>query len=85
MVIRLFALFGLLVLGCSRTKEATPNYELPREMSDCRIYEVCYTDGNDCIIAVRCPNSTTSTTYTVGKSTATVVTIDGVEYSPVGK
>ena len=85
MVIRLFALAGLLVLGCGRTEEATTHYELPREMSDCRIYDVCYKDGDNCIKAVRCPNSTASTTYMVGKSTATVVTIDGVEYAPVGK
>lgn len=47
------------------------------ELAGCKAFyvEVDYRAMN----VVRCPNSTTSTTYTVGKSTETIITIDAAK------
>lgn len=52
---------------------------LPDELKDCKTFYLSSEDGNT-ITVMRCPNSTTSSTYRVGKHTATTVVIDGVEY-----
>lgn len=62
----------------------TPSYApvsmpmLPEELKDCGFFSV--SNGTDRMYVVRCPNSTTSTTYRVGKHDETTVVIDGAEY-----
>jgi hypothetical protein len=51
-------------------------------MRDCTGYEVYYNHYGS-VTAIRCPNSTVTTTYRQGKSSRTVVVIDGVTYAPV--
>lgn len=51
-----------------------------RGLEDCTFNRVDPGDVYSVITVVRCPNSTTSTTYQMGKTTATVVVIDGIEY-----
>lgn len=67
------------IAGCERKyTDNTEQYPLPPEMSDCKIW---YLQNNGYgLTAVRCPNSTTTTTYQKGKSTETVIVVDGVEY-----
>ncbi len=43
-------------------------------LNGCRAYSV--KAGNNSITVVRCPNSTTTVTYPVGKATASVTTVD---------
>lgn len=58
--------------------------KLPKELKDCQIFYV-ESVYQSTITVVRCPNSETSTTYQAGKTTQTVITIDGVEYQKVEK
>jgi hypothetical protein len=59
-------------------KDISEQYTLPEELSDCTI---TYLQGKYTYLnVVRCPNSTTSTTYPVGKTTQTTVVIDGETY-----
>ena len=46
---------------------------LPEEMKDCKIYKIFSGEENRQLIVVRCPESTTSTTYRSGKTQKTVV------------
>lgn len=74
---------AIILAGCN------PNYQplsmpvLPDELKDCKFYWI--TNGDITMRVVRCPNSTTSTTYTSGKTTKTDVIIDGVTYRAVEK
>jgi hypothetical protein len=53
---------------------------LPPELADCKFFQLSGNSVTDKITVVRCPNSTTTTTYQVGKTKKSVVVIDGVEY-----
>jgi hypothetical protein len=67
--------------GCSPSVESLDESFTvrPKELKDCTIFRLG--DGYmGHITVVRCPNSTTSTTERVGKTTQTTVVIDGVEY-----
>lgn len=65
--------------GCAaNTHESTNNFILPNELKDCRIYYL--ESGLSYLCITRCPNSITSTSFKVGKSQSTSVTIDGVKY-----
>ena len=78
----LMVILGVVMLtGCEPSyKEKTQNFtQLPVELKDCKFYGVRSNTGSSLNI-VRCPNSQTSTTYSVGKSTATTVVIDGKKY-----
>lgn len=71
-----------LLSGCEmETKEVTHTFLLPKGLEDCSIYSMSATSGAH-IQAVRCPHSSTASTYKVGKSTQTTIVIDGVEYKP---
>lgn len=68
----------VLLSGCERaTQEATQSFSLPKELIDCRVYYM--TSGGATytrITVVRCPNSSTSTSYGCGKSTCDSTVID---------
>ena len=78
----LMVVIGVIMLtGCEPSyEEKTQNFTiLPDELKDCKFYGVRSNTGSNWNI-VRCPNSQTSTTYSVGKSTATTVVIEGKKY-----
>lgn len=84
-----FLLSALVLVSCSSDytpKDKTNKYILPETLQDCSINELSGNLEND-IIVVRCPMSSTSTTWTErsGKvnRTYTVVNIDGKEYQKV--
>ena len=63
------------------TKELTTNFTVvPEGLEDCKVF-LWRSDSMDSLNVVRCPNSTTSTTYRVGKHSVTTVVIDGVTYT----
>lgn len=70
----------LLIAACNpHSEDATVDFPvMPKELSDCKIYWI--SGKYRALYVVRCPNSTTSTTYRQGKTSATTVVIDGVEY-----
>ena len=68
------------LLGCTpETEEIGNKYDIPKELSDCVFLKMRDTNASE-IIVVRCPNSTTSVNYTSGKTTRSVIVVDGVEY-----
>lgn len=71
---------ALFVAGCSPTAQQVEYPVLPPELADCKFYFISSGDVRSQIRVVRCPNSTTSSTYKIGKSTETTIVIDGVEY-----
>jgi hypothetical protein len=75
----IIASIALAIIGCTPSaKDISEQYTLPEELSDCTI---TYLQGKYTYLnVVRCPNSTTSTTYPVGKTTQTTVVIDGETY-----
>lgn len=69
----LIIIAALLIAGCTpETKEISANYVLPKGLEDCQIYEMSAPTAR--LYVVRCPNSTTSTTTTSGKTTNSVAT-----------
>ncbi|WP_354734553.1 hypothetical protein [Acinetobacter nosocomialis] len=76
----LFALAVLFLAGCKpETSDETNKFVLPPELKDCRVYDL-YSSTGASVTAVRCPNSSTSTEYRVGKSTRTSIVVDGETY-----
>lgn len=75
----IIASIALAITGCTPSaKDISEQYTLPEELKDCTI---TYLQGKYTYLnVVRCPNSTTSTTYPVGKTTQTTVVIDGETY-----
>ena len=79
------ALGAILLTGCveTRTEEVRNKYSMPDELKDCRMFDMESQTSQD-IIVVRCPNSTTSTSYSYqsGKSRheRRSVVIDGVTF-----
>ena len=57
----------LLCQGCGSTKteNTTSSYSLPKELQDCTIHALS-SERETSLVAMRCPASTTSLTYTVG-------------------
>lgn len=76
----LLVAISMLLVACGPYgKDVTANFSaMPNELSDCKIYEI--SSKTYVLNVVRCPNSSTSTTYQQGKTSATVVVIDGAEY-----
>ena len=71
----------VILTGCEPSyKDYTESFtNLPEGLKDCKIYGI--QNGNSMSLSVvRCPNSTVSTTYKSGKTTATTVVIDGKKY-----
>jgi hypothetical protein len=71
----------LTLLGCDFTPEAHQiTFEvLPPELADCKAFYLSNSRSVDMKV-MRCPNSTATTEYKVGKASARVVVIDGVTY-----
>lgn len=62
----------LILTACSKeTKNISERYQLPKELSDCKVYSM-RAEGGFNITLVRCPNSSTTTSYTrsSGKSSS---------------
>lgn len=76
----LIALTLVLLAGCTPSAEEKTWPILPDGLKDCKFYKLRDDSGNT-ITVVRCPASSTSVQYKVGKSTQTTVTVDGVEYT----
>jgi len=66
----------LILLGCTKTEDQTNLYDLPVELKDCTVHQIATKDGKWSATVVRCPNSSTSSTYKSGKSTRTVTVVD---------
>lgn len=71
---------AIFMVGCAKeTTEVSYKYELPEGLKDCKVY---YLQGEGVLASymrvVRCPNSQTSSSYTSGKTTQSVTTIDGL-------
>lgn len=79
------ALVAILLTGCveTHTEEVQGRYSMPDELRDCQMFDMESKSSQD-IIVVRCPNSTTSTSYSYqsGKShyERRSVVIDGVKF-----
>ena len=74
---------AVVLAGCSPNYNSLSMPVLPDELKDCKFYYV--SNGGVSMRIVRCPNSTTSTTYQDGKIKRTDVVIDGVTYRAVEK
>lgn len=77
----LVVLSVLLLNGCSDQIIEDANFKntVPAGLADCKLFKNA-DPMSSTIKIVRCPNSTTNTTYRVGKTTNSTVVIDGVEY-----
>lgn len=64
----------LLMVGCEAKTTEKRNFILPEGMEDCKIYDMH--NGSYAITVVRCPNSSTSTSYSCGKTTCNASVID---------
>lgn len=57
----------ILLFGCEKsTQETTDNYILPEGLKHCKIYSL--DNGGSSITVLHCPNSSTTTTHSCGKS-----------------
>lgn len=75
----LTVLMATMLVGCGDPDARTMDYPIvPDGLKDCQFFWI--SNGRSSMQVARCPNSATSTTYTSGKSQATAVVIDGVEY-----
>jgi len=72
---------ALFISGCENKYEEIDYPVRPPELNDCAIYRLSNSEGGS-IVVVRCPNSTTSTTYPQGKTQGSSIVVDGVEYIP---
>lgn len=64
------------------SEDITSVYNVPRELFDCRIYQVTSAKflGPSSFIVVRCPNSSTDVQEQVGKQTRRTIVLDNVKY-----
>lgn len=66
---------GFGVVGCgSSANEYLPKV-IPAGLKDCKFYEII--NNGSYMQVIRCPNSSTTSVYTVGKSRAYSTVIDG--------
>lgn len=79
-------MLSILISGCDTSEAKGPQqvkYSMPKNLEDCEVYKIDAAN-NPYLYVVRCPNSTTSTTYEYreGKTTKyrSTVVIDGVKY-----
>lgn len=79
----LITLLAVIALsGCEPSAREVIPEVIPKELQDCRLYELKNRAGEYMKI-MRCPNSTTSTNYTTGgksKTHHTDIVIDGTTY-----
>nr|HAU5726746.1 hypothetical protein [Citrobacter freundii] len=72
----IIALGVLFLTGCNPSYDNKEgSYTLPPEMRDCSIYRLNGSMINRDLVVVRCPNSQTTTTSKVGRSSAQSVTV----------
>ena len=74
---------GIMLVGCDGTQQTamtTLDLKQVRGLEDCTYYVVDPGGTHNIVRVIRCPNSTTSTSYVQGKTTVNTVVIDGVEY-----
>lgn len=64
-------LMALAVMGCSKY-ETLEFPKVPPELADCKFFKLTDESGSSLKVA-RCPNSTTTSTYSQGKTSATTV------------
>lgn len=61
-------ILALMLNACSKeTKNISERYQLPEELRDCKVYRM-RAEGGNVITLVRCPNSSTTTSYTRSNS-----------------
>ena len=75
----MFKILSVLVLsammvGCEDSSKTLRPEALPSGLSDCAFYELQVTGRR--LNVVRCPNSSTSTTYKVGKATNSTTVVE---------
>lgn len=65
------------LVGCfnQNSVELTSKFNIPKELSDCKIYFVGTNRGSG-LTVVRCPNSSTTTSYKQGKATRTITLVE---------
>lgn len=72
MLNRIYILLPIMLLSaCANTQDTTFRYDLPPELSDCKSYLVAPKEKSSMVpelYVIRCPNSSTATTYSSGKS-----------------
>jgi hypothetical protein len=71
----------VMLVGCDGTQQTamtTLDLKQVRGLEDCTYYVVDPGGTHNIVTVIRCPNSTTSTSYVQGK--VPVLVIDGVEY-----
>lgn len=71
-----------IISGCTNSAKEVFFPVLPQELKDCKVFYLTKESGS-AITVMRCPNATTSTSYTSGKTKVTTIVVDGVEYQPV--
>lgn len=81
---KMYKLIGVMVVlalaGCEN-RATEVHYVLPNELKDCKIYYLESTRNHD-LTVMRCPNSTTSTNYSVQNGKARTPVTNIVEDSP---
>ena len=70
----------VVLAGCTPSAQEQTWPVLPEGLKDCKFYKLTDESANT-IRVVRCPASSTSIEYQVGKSRQTTVIVDGVEYT----
>ncbi len=66
---------ALLLAGCDAyTDDVSDRYQLPKGLQDCEVYRMTASRGKD-LYVIRCPNSTTTTSYQDNKQEVNTVTI----------
>ena len=76
----LTVLATLLLTGCEQGLHDVKDLKKVPGLEDCTYYSLTPGGSTSSIQVVRCPNSSTTTTYASGKTKRNVVVIDGVEY-----
>jgi hypothetical protein len=74
----------LLLTACTDSAHVLHFKALPKELADCETYRLSNADGYSMIV-MRCPNSSASLSYRVGKKVVTAVTVDGAGCPPSKK
>ena len=71
----IMALVIVCLIGCGKsTEEISGSFNFPEELKDCKMYIL--SNGIKYVIIVRCPQSSTSTTYNCGKTTCSSMTVE---------
>ena len=71
----IMALVIVSLVGCEKsTEEISGTFNMPEELKDCKMYRLC--SERRCVTVVRCPLSSTTTTYNCGKTTCSSMTVE---------